>query len=343
MKQDKGSSDSAARHHAAAPWPTAGSPGSIEVTVMNYAGLTSAAVVTGFTFYHYFTGNLAGALINALIVALLITALIVGTIPRLTRIALLLFGAVVTVSCVLSAMFVSTNGLLWAMLVLWINFLILPRRLAIVFNLFIIVVLAVQAGLYESLLEQISWIVVATLISGFGLIFTNQMRAQREMLAQLATLDPLTAVGNRRLMQHDLERAIAEQRRHRRPSTLLILDLDYFKQINDRHGHEAGDDILKRFASMARGLLRTEDGLYRLGGEEFVILIRDMDEHAASANLDHLHRRLSGQFEGPEGPLRCSAGAAILKPGENWSRWLARADHALYQAKRAGRNRLVIA
>jgi diguanylate cyclase (GGDEF)-like protein len=123
----------------------------------------------------------------------------------------------------------------------------------------------------------------------------------------------------------------------------MVLDLDHFKRINDDHGHEAGDRVLSRFVEMVRDTLRTEDGLYRLGGEEFVVLLRGMDADSAASSLQELHGRLSGRVDGPEGALHFSAGAAVLEPGENWSKWLARADHALYEAKRSGRDRLVMA
>lgn len=324
-------------------WPVGTGRGSIEVTVMNYCGVTTVLVVTGFVIYRYFTGDVTGAAINAGIVVLLTSALILGRIPSLTRVALVLFGFVISVSCLLSALLVSPNGLLWTYLVLWINFLVLPRNLALAFSAVIILTLTANYGLFDSLLQQISWVTVAVLIAGFGLVFTNQLREQRRLLSELATLDPLTGAGNRRLMQHDLQRAVAELRRGSRPSTLMVLDLDHFKRINDNHGHEAGDQILEDFASMVRSTLRTEDGLYRLGGEEFVVLLRNMDRHVAESGLKDLHRRLSGKLDGPEGPLRFSAGAAVLEPGENWSRWLARADDALYRAKHAGRDRLVVA
>ena len=108
MIQNKGRSDLAAHLQAATPWPIAGNRGSIEVTVMNYAGITSAAVITGFAAYHYFTGNVTSASINALIAVLLIAVLMIGLNQQFTRTALVLFGAVVTVSCVVSAMSATT-------------------------------------------------------------------------------------------------------------------------------------------------------------------------------------------------------------------------------------------
>lgn len=331
------------RHHPSLEWPIGMARRSIEMTVMNYCGVTTVIVVAGFVFYRYFTGDTVGAMINAVIVAMLVAVLLMGRVGRLRPTALILFGFIISLSCLLSAMLVSPNGLLWTFLVLWINFLVLPRAVAIACNLIITLTLTASFNLFDSLLHQISWATVAVLISGFGLVFTNQLREQRRMLSELATLDPLTGAGNRRLMQHDLEKAVAERRRSRRSATLMVLDLDHFKRINDEHGHEAGDRVLKQFVDILREALRTEDGLYRLGGEEFVIFLREMDAGSAQASLDELHRRLSGKVNGPDGPLRFSAGAAVLRDGENWSRWLARADQALYEAKRAGRDRLIIA
>lgn len=340
---DSGPQSGSKYHPASMSWPVAAGRGAIEMTVMNYCGVTTVLVVSGFAVYRFVTGDLIGAATNAVIVGLMLIPLVLGRMPRMKRTALLLFGLIISVSCLLSALLVSSNGLLWTLLVLWINFLVLPRGLAVVFNLVITLTLTAHYSLFDTLLEQISWVTVAALISVFGLVFTNQLREQRRLLSELATLDPLTGAGNRRLMQHDLETAVAERRRSERPASLMMLDLDYFKHINDNHGHEAGDRTLEQFAEMVRSALRTEDGLFRLGGEEFVVLLRGMDSKTASTALAELHRRLSGRMEGPEGPVRFSAGAAVLESNDDWSSWLARADHALYQAKRAGRDRLIIA
>lgn len=341
-RKDSGQ-EPAERNHPSLEWQAGMTRRSIEVTVMNYSGITTILVVAGFVVYRYFTGDPMGALTNTVIVAMLTSVLLLARVPGFRQTALILFGFIISLSCLLSAMLVSPNGLMWTYLVLWINFLVLPRNLAIGCNLILITTLTASFGLFDSLLHQISWVTVALLISGFGLLFTNRLREQQRMLSELATLDPLTGAGNRRLMQHDLEKTVAERRRGRRPGTLMLLDLDHFKQINDEFGHEAGDKVLERFVTVLRDALRTEDGLYRLGGEEFVVLLRGMDVKVAEANLDDLHERLSGKVQGPGGPLQFSAGAAVLKDGENWSRWLARADRALYEAKRAGRDRLIIA
>jgi len=335
--------ESPAKRRHPIEWPDQPGHGHLELIVMNYCGWTTVVVVTGFVFYRFFTGDLQGALTNAVIVALLTGVLLAGRVPRLRQAALVAFGLIITAACLMSALLVSPNGLLWAFLVLWINFLVLPRVVAAVFNLSVTFILAAHTELFDSVLEQISWVTVALLISTFSFFFTRQLREQRRMLSELATLDPLTGAGNRRLLRHDMETAIAQKHRGRRPSTLVVMDLDHFKRINDNHGHEAGDQLLERFVQTVRAALRTEDGLYRMGGEEFVLLLHDMDRETAETSLEDLHRRLSGRVETPDGALMFSAGAAVLQPGENWSQWLARADRALYQAKNGGRNRLVIA
>lgn len=308
---------------------------------MNVIGAVTATVITGFSVYRWWTGDVFGALINLLIIIMVFAALWLGKRRRFQPLALNLFGVTISAACLLSSLLVSSNGLLWAFLVLWVNALILSRRWALGLNALIILVLTSSLSLYQSLLHQVSWTTVALLMTGFGLMFTDQLREQRRLLASQARIDPLTGVGNRRLMQEHLEDITAERRRDRRVSTLLVLDLDMFKEVNDRHGHEVGDEVLAAFADSVAAALRTEDGLYRMGGEEFVVLLRGMDLATARRELPDLHTRLSGRVSTPDGPVQFSAGAAVLREGEDWSRWLARADQALYAAKSDGRNCLV--
>lgn len=316
------------------------SPQSLEVSVMNVTGTVSVVVISGFAGYRWWTGDQSGALVNLLIIGMVLFALLLGRTRRFQSLALTLFGVAISTACLLSALLVSSNGLLWAFLILWVNALILSRRWALGLNGLIILVLS-SLELYQSLLHQVSWVTVALLMTGFGLMFTNQLREQRHLLARQAHMDPLTGVGNRRLMQQHLEEIVAERRRDRRTSTLLVLDLDMFKRVNDRYGHEAGDQVLTEFAGSVAAAVRTGDGVYRMGGEEFVVLLRGMDLETARQELPGLHARLSGRVSTLDGPVLFSAGAAVLREDEDWSRWLARADQALYAAKSAGRDRLV--
>lgn len=317
------------------------SPRNLEISVMNVIGVVAATVITGFAGYRWWTGDYVGALVNLLIIGMVLGALWLGRTRRFQRVALNLFGTTISAACLMSALLVSSNGLLWAFLVLWVNALILSRCWAMGLNALIILVLTFAFDLYHSVLHQVSWTTVALLMTGFGLMFTDQLREQRRLLALQAYIDPLTGVSNRRLMQRHLEEIVTERRRDRRSSTLMVLDLDMFKEINDRHGHEVGDRVLEEFAQSVAGSLRAEDGFYRMGGEEFVVLLRNMDMATARRELPELHQRLSGRVSTPDGLVQFSAGAAVLRDGEDWSRWLARADQALYASKSAGRDRLM--
>lgn len=163
---------------------------------------------------------------------------------------------------------------------------------------------------------------------------------------QSALRDPLTDTGNRIAMDQTLQREIEMSRRHLQPLSLLMLDIDHFKNINDSHGHSAGDDVLKAVAASIKGQLRNVDMVFRFGGEEFLILLSNTGREAAALVGERL--RFAAQAkdflaDGKSIELTVSLGCSTLLPGESAESLLRRADSALYVAKREGRNRLAMA
>ncbi|MEJ5057666.1 MULTISPECIES: GGDEF domain-containing protein [unclassified Pseudomonas] len=163
---------------------------------------------------------------------------------------------------------------------------------------------------------------------------------------QSALRDPLTDTGNRIAMDQTLTREIELSRRHLQPLSLLMLDIDHFKQINDTHGHSAGDDVLRAVAATIKSQLRNVDMVFRFGGEEFLILLSNTSREAAALVGERL--RIAAQAEeyvadGRSIELTVSLGCSTLLPGESVESLLRRADNALYVAKREGRNRLAMA
>jgi diguanylate cyclase (GGDEF)-like protein len=120
------------------------------------------------------------------------------------------------------------------------------------------------------------------------------------------------------------------------------MDLDHFKQVNDRFGHHVGDQVLVAFAELIKRSSRKEDRLFRFGGEEFLLLLRDTEVNGLHTAAEHLLNRVAENLESPAGKVTVSIGGAMLRSGEHWESWLQRADECLYQAKSAGRNRVVI-
>ena len=165
-------------------------------------------------------------------------------------------------------------------------------------------------------------------------------------LAQLNALrDPLTGAGNRVAMEQTLAREIELSRRYGQHFAILMLDLDNFKQINDRYGHPCGDQALKSVVRQVQSQLRSVDVLFRFGGEEFLVLLSNSAGEEASVVAQHLCdsvQRMQFIADGAPIPITISVGGTAYRPPETLEELLCRADKLLYQAKHEGRNRACI-
>lgn len=179
---------------------------------------------------------------------------------------------------------------------------------------------------------------------------TLQLQAANNKLELLATTDPLTGIGNRRRMTEQISKELERSRRFRHPLALLMVDIDNFKDVNDRHGHDAGDRAIVAVARTLAGGVRSIDMVSRFGGEEFVLLMPESDLEVAACAAERLRAEVSTlQVTGDQGEtlaISVSIGVAAADPGgvpDSASSLLIRADKALYQAKHAGRDRVVLA
>jgi diguanylate cyclase (GGDEF)-like protein len=159
-----------------------------------------------------------------------------------------------------------------------------------------------------------------------------------------AMVDALTGIANRRACEDAFAQEVARAGRIGSSLALVVADLDDFKRINDRYGHEAGDDVLREFASVLRLTLRGSDLPGRWGGEEFVLLLPGADAEGGAELAGRVRAGLGERaFRGRDGAIfgvTCSFGVAELCPGEGERELFARADRALYEAKRHGKNRV---
>lgn len=163
-------------------------------------------------------------------------------------------------------------------------------------------------------------------------------------LEDLAYLDPLTGIGNRRYAQRMLEQSWQNWRRRGRQFGVAFLDLDYFKQINDMMGHEAGDEVLRTVCRALSESLRSVDFLGRWGGDELVAIIQDVDTTDLYGVLDRCLRTCHSTvmtLSGVRFPISLSIGIAGIEGAESPGDMLALADARLYEAKRSGRDRVV--
>jgi len=175
-------------------------------------------------------------------------------------------------------------------------------------------------------------------------LFWIEVRKMEATLTRVAHSDVLTDLPNRRAIMARFREEVARAARQRQPLAMLVFDVDHFKQVNDTHGHLAGDEMLKKIAATLAAGKRSEDVLGRIGGEEFMLLLT----HHSADNALHLAERLREHvaaatldFEGKTLSVTISGGIAVYaEDGEDWDQLYAQADRRLYESKRNGRNRV---
>ncbi len=205
-------------------------------------------------------------------------------------------------------------------------------------------VAALRRGVQDFLVEPIgdAELVARVEAAGRTKVLQEELVVQSERLEAMLFEDPLTGLSNRRFILTQLAGAVSAARRHERPLTIAIVDIDHFKSVNDTYGHAAGDRVLAAVAGSLREQLRAEDQLGRLGGEEFLALLPDAGASAAAAAAEKLRAEVAAlriEHDGLDMGVTISIGWAAWE-GEPAEELMRRADEALYDAKRSGRDRV---
>lgn len=309
---------------------------------LTFFGLATTVVLTPFAVYRLLAGDLALAAVNFSVILVFAMMLIYTWRTGRSALAGSVLAGAITALAAYAAGYLGTD-LAWVYVAVTANFLLANRRFALLASVALIAAVVVQGNQFDSSLEQLTFAAAAGLISMLNLIFAIRVNDQHQELSDLAALDPLTQVGNRRALTQGLQSAVDRQRISREPVSVVMLDLDHFKRLNDEYGHEAGDRVLVDLARIVNSRVRRGDGFYRFGGEEFVLLLSGTDRAGLAVVLANLREAFHAELSGPAGKVTVSMGAALLRSDESWSQWLGRADGALYDAKRAGRDRFEIA
>lgn len=167
---------------------------------------------------------------------------------------------------------------------------------------------------------------------------TQELQEKNRELEVLSVTDRLTGLFNRRKLDHILDEELVRSRRYTINFSVILIDIDHFKQVNDRHGHGVGDNVLADMAHIMRECTREADSLARFGGEEFVMVCRHSGLTACVAIAEKLREAIAAHDFPGVGHVTASFGAATCREDDDAVTLLARADIALYQAKAAGRN-----
>jgi diguanylate cyclase (GGDEF)-like protein len=187
----------------------------------------------------------------------------------------------------------------------------------------------------------ISISMVLTWLVSTWLVFAVSEQTRR--LKGMAITDPLTGAFNRRYFELQANHVRESWLRNGRPATLLLIDIDFFKRINDRFGHAQGDAAIKGLVAVISGRIRSVDSLYRFGGEEFVVLLSDTGLEPGFKVAEALRSLIEQAAIVPEGNMTVSIGVCDVSGADDLDHWLKLADGALYLAKRNGRNRVEVA
>lgn len=294
--------------------------------------------VLPFAILRYMQGAWAAAVMDTLIV---VGFFAFGTYVYRTqrvRVASVAIALICSAGVLATVYVVGPQQIYWAFPALMGIFYLLRPREAVVLAIFtllaLIPALLPAADSQETTTVVVTFVVTSMIALAFSLITSRQ----REQLLVLATKDPLTGAGNRRGLDAKVGEVVNSFKRTGTLSSLVLLDLDHFKKVNDIYGHAVGDQILKRITEIINLRIRVTDSLYRIGGEEFIVVLEGADLHKAVHLAEQLRTLVDANELVPDHAVTISLGVAELKEGESPNDWLHRADEALYRAKDAGRN-----
>lgn len=234
-------------------------------------------------------------------------------------------------------------GSLWCFPPIVAYYCMLTERRAWIANVCVLIT-GISMALYL-LPSEYALRVTSTLlsVSVFSAILVRVIDNQHSQLQQQLIHDPLTGLLNRQTLKDKLEHAIYGHHNKGMSSSILAVDVDHFKRINDSYGHDIGDQALLALSQLLKKSLRKGDYAFRTGGEEFVILLNGSAEKDAYVFAERLRREVEIALIVAEQTVTISVGAASYNGRENWTQWMKRADNFLYQAKHLGRNRVTIA
>jgi diguanylate cyclase (GGDEF)-like protein len=310
--------------------------------IMSLFGVVAVVGILPFAIYRFASGQTLAGLVDLGIMVSIVSGVVYvwrgGNLDRTALGLVLLY----TGGCVFIATLLGLPGLMWMYPVVMTNFLLVGRAPALLVSSSAILALVLHGQAFDSVTERFGFLATAGVVSLFAFIFAHRTETQKDQLETLASRDPLTGAFNRRALEQELRLAIEAHQRHGTTFGLAMLDLDRFKSINDVQGHEAGDEALVRFTSLVQSGIRKLDRMYRIGGEEFVLVLPGANVQGLATLCESARARVEAGLRSQGEVVTVSIGAAQLMPHEDAAAWLARADLALYRAKRGGRNRVEV-
>ena len=313
-----------------------------QLGILALLGVTTTCTLAMFAGYRALHGEWIAAVVDCTIVVLIAAPVVHALRSGNTAGPGAFLCTTNSLGCAAACYVLGPVSLPWMYLVLMTNFLIAGPRQSLVFNLLLTVAVTSMPHMFEQPVARIVAAAVAALVTLFACLSALRVSTDQQELQVLASLDALTGLPNRRMMERALEGAVALHRTGDRSHGLLILDIDHFKEVNDTHGHAAGDAAIADLAAILKFEMRKQDRVFRFGGEEFVVLLEVDTRDDLWAASERLRQAVRNGLRGPGGRITISLGGAMAGEEERWQEWFSLADGALYRAKNSGRDSTVI-
>ena len=231
----------------------------------------------------------------------------------------------------------------WVFPVLIGTYFLLASTPALLINIGFVIVNVILLSDVVTQKQTLSFYPCVLLVCIFGYISSKRNEFKTEQLLKLVTEDPLTGINNRRRLDERLQEILANNSRTSDTVSMLLLDLDFFKHINDTYGHKQGDQILIDFAHGVKTMIRGSDAFYRFGGEEFVVIANSTNLESAGILAESIRKSIVQNAKLSQYSVTVSIGVAEILDSDNADSWFRRADRALYESKNNGRNRVTLA
>lgn len=273
-----------------------------------------------------------------------LTLAVISRKQNLKQWQLLAFVTMLSLAASYSTAINGIHGFVWSFPVMASIVFLLRRKLAAVtaFCFFLLIATSAIVAMPFDLVWRGVMSLAAVLVLTLTLVvMLERMQASFE---RVATTDTLTGVANRKGLNRQLEAIVALFKRTAQPVSVVICDIDWFKPLNDRFGHLQGDRLLIQAAKLIQTSVRMSDSVFRVGGEEFLVLMPNTTREGAAIAAEKLRQRFAEtpfNLKGTTTGMTVSCGVSQLRDTEHWTEWLERADQRLYQAKEAGRNRVI--
>jgi diguanylate cyclase (GGDEF)-like protein len=308
-----------------------------QLSLLLLLGVVAVLGISPFVFIRYCESNFSAAILDAALILGIVVLVAFAFYSKKIRLVGLIIAVFINTGVAIVTIVNGIDSFFWIYPVFASTFILVKPIEALCLNVFSATFVIAFANIFD-VISLNSYIVTILMLSISAFVYTNHSLKQYQLLETLNTVDTLTGALNRRAMNADIHTALARSERDGIKQLLVILDLDYFKKVNDKYGHAIGDDILKQFVVIITANIREYDRLYRFGGEEFVLLIPDAKEQQ-QAIIDKLRKVVKNELNTPDGEaITVSLGVASWLPGTTIDTWLKRADDALYQAKENGRD-----